>query len=230
MAPPPVPAAPPPFANYPTWDLRGAPLLPFGRNLGLAADSSVASNVVRRTESEADIGPGDEARVPTRNESLEEVAYARRRDLGSPVEDAVLGRSSRGVAQLARLGEDLRGQRGEAVFHTEERFPRQYMQEQYLRGVEEGAKAAQWQRQCGSPASPNVVVAQPYDEAALNRAVPSVSGTGAKQAVRGHAEVRERKKRSSDEATSKNSGGTETDQPAKKRSPNTRTHVLGRGE
>lgn len=202
-------------------------MLPFGRNLGLACDSSVASNVVRRTDSENDLtvlpGRGDEARVPTRNESLEEVAFARRRDLGSPVGDAVLGkppvRSSRGAAHLTRLGEDPRGE----MFVGEERFPRQYMQEQYLRGVEEGAKAAQWQRQCGSPPSTHAPV-EPYAEDMVHRAVPSVSGTGVNKAGR-HPEVR--KKRSSDEATSKNSGEPETEQPPKKRSPNARTHAIG---
>ncbi|GAQ82350.1 hypothetical protein KFL_001080260 [Klebsormidium nitens] len=226
--PPPVPPPPAAFANYPTWDLRASPMLPFGRNLGLACDSSVASNVVRRTDSENDLtvlpGRGDEARVPTRNESVEEIAYARRRELGSPVGDAVLGkapvRSSRGAAHLTRLGEDPRG----GMFVTEERFPRQFMQEQYLRGVEEGAKAAQWQRQCGSPQSTDVP-AEPYAEDVVNRAVPSVSGTGVNKAARGHPEVR--KKRSSDEATSKNSGEPETEQPPKKRSPNARMHAVG---
>lgn len=167
----------------------------------------------------------DEGRVPTRNNSFEDVA---RRNVGSPIAETVPVKPARRVAPYSRLGEDARGARAEASGVNGGRFPRHFMQEQYLRGVEEGAKAAQ---SCDWLPQGTESLDLKVDVFGGNRAVPSVSGTGVnrlvrKEVVRIPLERRERKegkKRSSDEATSHCSGEPEEEQPAKRRSPNARS-------
>jgi hypothetical protein len=230
-APPPA-LVPPAFASYPMWDTRGAPVLPFGRNPGLACESSVASNAIKRNDSGNDMDVGvlpqnvpDEGRVPTRNNSFEDVG---RRNVGSPLAETLPIKPARRVASYSRLGEDARGAPVEASGVNGGRFPRHFMQEQYLRGVEEGAKAAQsrhWQPQGTESLDLRV------DVFGGNRVVPSVSGTGVKSLVRKEVvriplergERKEGKKRSADEATSHCSGEPEEEQPSKRRSPNARS-------